>query len=200
MMALQATPTKQKVHRALLAKSYKADGFVKVCDVSHSAAQSAKMFAELFDFVKDYEYTSDEWRYTNINQDIMFSEHTSWVYFIVVAGVIYKIGETGNPLGIKVKTGSRIGQPKKSTECRFGRLSFMKDPTDGAIRAALFNAVKAGTVTLWAKKCEAVKSKIIFDGEDHIIHAQVHKQLEKKYLDLIVAATYMLPDGNKGRC
>lgn len=57
------------------------DGFKKVCDVVA---------------LKD-----KTWRYKNINKDLMYSDHTSWVYAIVLGKSIVKIGETGVPLGIK---------------------------------------------------------------------------------------------------
>jgi hypothetical protein len=59
--------------------SYLKDGFEKVCDVIQ---------------------TYGEWKYTNINRELMYYTHTSWVYFIVENEEIVKCGETGNPLGI----------------------------------------------------------------------------------------------------
>ena len=56
--------------------TYIADGFVKVCDV-----------------ILD---PNDEqfWKYINIDEDVMYSEHRSWIYFIVDGKEIAKAGET----------------------------------------------------------------------------------------------------------
>ena len=54
---------------------------------------------------------------------------------------IVKIGETGNPLGIRT---SRTDQPLKGTKCRFGRLiSHRNDVTDQSIRDTLEESVNA---------------------------------------------------------
>lgn len=64
----------------VLIDTYK-DSFVQVCKV-----------------VED---SSGNWMYAEINEDVMFDTHTSWVYFIVDNGIIKKVGETGLQLGIR---------------------------------------------------------------------------------------------------
>lgn len=83
--------------KAMNIKHYLNDGFKKVCDVN-------------IDSVGD-------WYYTDIDQSLMFDDYRSWVYFIVLDGIIHKIGECGTPLGIKPR--AIYGkfpelQPKKS--------------------------------------------------------------------------------------
>jgi len=51
--------------------------FERVCDVSKNSSD-------------------DSWFYDNVNEEIMFSQHRSWVYFIVVDNEIVKTGLHGN--------------------------------------------------------------------------------------------------------
>ena len=55
-------------------RHYKKDGFQKVCNVNQFAG---------------------EWHYSDIDTELMFCNHRSWVYFIVVDDEIVKGGETG---------------------------------------------------------------------------------------------------------
>ena len=77
---------------ALHIDNLKPDGFEKVCDV------------------RDSGYC--QWNYANMNDQLMFADHRSWVYAITQNNIVVKIGESGNPLGIKMPD----GQPKVGTQ------------------------------------------------------------------------------------
>lgn len=161
--------------KALNINSYTGDGFVKVCDVC-----------------ADY---SNRWFYENINESMMFSDHTSWVYMIVVDETIVKVGETGKPLGVRTKN---TGQPKFGTEGRFGRYRG-GDQTDYYIREELSKEVSEGRVSLWARRCEMVSLSITVGGNDDQTLTSFHKDLERRYLDFILTHTGMLPSLNKAK-
>ena len=160
---------------ALDVKNYQVDGFVKVCDVASD--------------------DMNRWYYTDINQAAMFADHRSWVYFIVVDGKIVKVGETGNPLGVRMKASN---QPEMSTRGRFGRYR-AGDNTDAVIREELENKVRKGQVQLWARRCEMVTVTTSVCGQDDITVTSFHKDLEMRYLDYIFAQTGKLPSLNKAR-
>ena len=160
---------------ALDIKNYQVDGFVKVCDVANDS--------------------DNRWYYTDINEAAMFADHKSWVYFIVVNGEIVKVGETGNPLGVRMKTSN---QPKLGTEGCFGRYR-TGDLTDAVIREELKKEVCKGLVTLWARRCEMVTVTTSVCGQDDITVTSFHKDLEMRYLDYIFAQTGTLPKLNKAR-
>jgi hypothetical protein len=158
--------------------NYIVDGFVKVCDVALDP--------------EDDQF----WIYTNINEEVMFDPHTSWLYNIVSDIEIVKHGESGNPLGIKTKS----GQPRSSTECRLGRYRRQcgKNDTDQNIREALYQEVKDGKVTIWALKCQVITIPILICGNiDKTVFA-THKDLEKKTLKYIKETAGRLPRLNKG--
>jgi hypothetical protein len=174
---------------------YLADGFEKVCDVYHEYADS--------DF---------SWQYYNINEDLMYGDHNSWVYFIVSGEDIMKVGETGQPLGIKSSNALLVGVPNKDYEydysclawCqpvqrstnRFGRLCgrfYGDNDTDWYIRTSLHTDVLAGKVSLWAKKCDKVEHTYQIAGKTVTVFSTVHKDLEVLYIDAIN------PPLNKGR-
>lgn len=154
--------------------SYIKDGFEHVCDV------------------KEYQGT---WIYQNQGR-YMYDPHTSWVYAITTDCEIKKIGESGNPLGIK-GTGN---QPKSGSTSRLGRY---KDGTgtDAHIRTSLESDIRSGkTVSIWAKKCPIIDYPTTIDGMPAVVNSAVHKELEKAYLDYIKkgnAGNY--PNLNKGR-
>ena len=135
------------------------------------------------------------WIYEDINEQIMFDDHRSWVYFIVVNDEIVKIGETGNPLGIRTKT---TDQPKCGSRSRFGRYRHGSD-TDEVIRESLAKDVQAGRVTLWARKCDIVEVDITIAGRLGKTSITYHKDLEMRYLDEIYAKTGGYPRLNKAR-
>ena len=159
-------------------KQYMQDGFVKVCDVSEGSYY--------------------DWYYKNINREVMYDSHKSWVYFIVLDGEIVKIGETGNPLGIESNSGY-VGiesQPKKGTMSRFGRYR-NGDGTDSFIRGALRKQVKAGRVSLWAKRCDMVEMELTIAGQKQTTLTSFHKDLELRYLTHFVNHVGCLPKLNK---
>ena len=162
---------------------YIADGFQKVCDVRHR-----------------FQKSNNEWYYFNINQDLMYDNHKSWIYFIVDDKKIVKVGETGNPLGIRKTKDNwlREDQPLKGTTNRFGRLAAMPDKTDGRIRNELKESVNNGLVSLWARRCEIKVEKILIAGKKIDTATTFHKELEMQYLDYMLN-NYYWPKLNKLR-
>lgn len=159
--------------------NYIDDGFEKVCDVTSDAL--------------------NHWWYKNINESLMYDRHWSWVYFIVVDDKIYKVGETGNLLGIKSSwmLGNDV-QPVTGSKSRLGRYR-KGDQTDEFVRNSLAKEAQQGKVSIWARKCEAVKTNIKIAGITKPTYSCFHKELEKQYLDHIVKHTGNLPLLNKGR-
>jgi hypothetical protein len=142
---------------------YSTLGFEKVCDVSDSL------------------YNNDGWLYSNINQSLLYADHTSWVYFVVEDDIVVKVGESGVPLGIRTKY---HGQPLSGTKCRFGRLANHKnDNTDSRIRESLKKSVTAGKVSLWAKKCEIELKEMKLEKNPLVCKKVYHKELELAILD-----------------
>jgi len=156
---------------ALNINSYITDGFKKVCDVRLMGGHSLE---------------EDGWRYANINEDLMFSRHRSWVYFIVSGDEIVKVGETGNPLGIRTRNSI---QPAISSTSRLGRLR-NKDGTDAYIRQNLNGEVVKGLVSIWAKKCDVIYINLLVGGKQTNIKTTVHKNLELEYLDWMMESYY----------
>jgi hypothetical protein len=155
---------------------YINDGFVKVCKVQHQ-----------------YSFTFN-WEYCDINYDLLYSSHKSWVYAICVDNIIYKLGETGNPLGIA----GYYFQPKTGSTSRLGR--YMNgDGTDAVIREKLSSEVNAGKVTIWARKCDTILVETQVAGRKVNSLTTVHKDLEMKYLDYIKRTTGKYPELNKCR-
>jgi hypothetical protein len=150
--------------------NFKADGFEKICNVKL--------------------YYDDKWIYTDIDYGLMYSEHNSWVYSIVVDDFIGKIGETAQPLGIRSDR-IRDGwvQPVTGTKCRLGRVANMKssgkrDDTDQVIRETLNPLLKDKVkVSIWAKKCEIVTVTEMIQGKPVNLNLTKHKDLELFYLN-----------------
>lgn len=155
--------------------NYISDGFEKVCDVRQTL--------------------DHHWMYINQNEYILYSTHRSWVYAICVNNKIVKIGETGNPLGIKHKIGN---QPIIGTSSRLGR--YRKGcGTDTDIREHLINEVADGKVSIWARKCETFTIETTIAGNKVLSTTSIHKDLEMKYLDFIKEKTGSYPLLNKAR-
>ena len=144
---------------ALDIKNYVNDGFVQVCRVVPMQDGS--------------------WNYADINTEVMYSEHTSWVYFIVEDGIIVKVGETGNPLGIKSRTfvPGMGTQPITGTKSRFGRYR-QGDLTDRYVRESTWNQAIDQRVTLWAKQCPTLLQEVTIQGLIHQTKVSMHKHLE----------------------
>lgn len=165
---------------ALDINTYLKDDFKKVC------------------IVKDPSGTGLEWFYEEIDESVMFDDHRSWVYFIVVNGKIVKVGETGNPLGIRYKRGNSK-QPIPGSKSRFGRYR-TGDESDWVVRRRLMESISSGDVVeFWAKRCEVVETQILVAGEPTVVDSEVHKKLEMVYLDYIFDNTGSLPQLNKSR-
>lgn len=160
---------------ALNIDTYKADGFVKVCDVRCDR------------YLK--------WYYQNINESLMYSTHNSWVYFIVVNKEIVKVGETGNPLGLPSLSSN---QPRCTTKGRFSRYR-MGDGTDEYIRRSLITEANAGIVSLWVRACKIVELPVTIAGTTKSTFTKFHKDLEMKYLDHIYSETGNYPALNTCR-
>lgn len=169
-------------------KNYLVDGFKKVCEVDANRSSPGVLW------------------YKNINCDLMYSEHCSWVYFIVVNDIIHKVGETGNPLGIEstvegdcvdLKTKVYIErQPTGNSTNRLGRLR-KGCGTDSYIRTEISRELAAGShVEIYAKKCPYVETEQSIGGENLIINTSMHKELERYYLYRF-SANYHLPWFNK---
>lgn len=168
------------MYATLNINNYLADGFYKVCDVINDGEGG--------------------WRYTNIDEDMMFDTHDSWVYFIVQNSLIKKCGESGNPLGIRGVQKGKRDHPVTGTESRLGRYMKMKDNTDGRIRQELFEHVERGEVSIWAMRCPIMYLDMSVGGKDVKVKYAGHKDLEHKYLDLIKEETGSYPELNFGRC
>lgn len=163
------------IDKAFNIKNFINDGFVKVCNVRQTGSKLKPL-----------------WEYTNIRKDVMFSEHRSWVYFIVLDTRIVKVGETGQPLGIDVG-----GQPGKSSKSRLGRYR-SGDGTDHNIRAELRPHLAAGqTVSFWVRECQTIVQEEIVNGIPREIENTLHKNLEQHYLQHFKDYTNRLPDLNK---
>lgn len=160
-------------------ETYINDGFQKICDVNLKYTESAQ-FSDV----------SCEWYYSNINEALMYLDHKSWVYFIVDGDIIVKVGETGNPLGIRNSRGQYLyfeDQPISGTKSRFGRLARFgnNSDTDGRIRHDLKESVINGSVSLWARKCEIKDFEVRIGGELVNTKVTFHKELELQYIDRI---------------
>jgi hypothetical protein len=163
-------------NKILHIKNFKDDGFEKVCDVKE-------------------EYYYNRWCYTNINKELMFDTHRSWVYAITLDDVIVKLGETGNPLGIKMSD----GQPKLGSQCRLGRYR-NGDGTDDYIRRELHDYLHDGhRISFWAKKCPIKMLSESIAGESIKVANTIHKSLEAAYLQYFEDSISCLPMLNKSR-
>lgn len=172
------------LHDALDINNYINDGFERVCTVA--------------------QYGDNYWRYTQVNNDLMFSDHRSWIYFIVTGDTIVKIGETGNPLGIKQSVrGIHYfeNNPVCGTTSRLGRYRKFcgQHDTDYVCRTKLREDVERGTVSIWAKACALVERSAIIQGIEKTATVSMHKDLEMVYLDNIFSQTGGYPLLNKAR-
>ena len=156
---------------------YAQDGFVEVCRL-------------------DYYKRTKQWAVHVVNEDYMWADHKSWVYIITDGNRVAKIGESGNPLGIR----TRNGQPLRGTKCRVGRI-LSGDTTDWDIRESLkHSAARAPSwVSIWAKKCNIVLQTVTIGGHAKKLTATYHKSLELEYLDAYYQITDTYPPLNKGR-
>jgi hypothetical protein len=145
-----------EIHPAYNILNYICDGFQHVADVVC--------------------HPNLEWSYSNANLELLFSPHTSWVYFIVRALEIVKCGETEKPLGIRYSR--EINQPIPNSTCRFG--GYRRGVSEWFIRDALKNCTD---VSIWARKCDIVEQRVMAAGTEQIMKSYHHKALEKWYLE-----------------
>lgn len=142
-----------------------------------------------------------EWLYTEINQDLLYSDHRSWVYFITCNGNIMKIGETGNPLGIRKKA-KDDNQPLCATTNRLGRYNryIPSGDSDQFVREYMYDYIQNNSlVEIWAYKCPIVEIECEFNGEKIKVNSTIHKHLEKKLIDYYINYTGRYPVLNTGR-
>jgi len=167
---------------ALDVEHYKSMGFQQVCRVNR--------------------LNDNTWYYTSIDHEIMYSDHRSWIYFITVDGRIQKIGETGNPLGIKSSIGvggARDTQPKTGSESRLGRYR-KGDQTDSRCREELKAAIDQGClVEFWAYKCPIKQETITLNEQALLVSVTHHKDLEMVLMDYYKQMTGSLPPLNLSR-
>jgi len=159
---------------------FEKDGFQRVC------------------VINDPSGFGHHWQYSEINQDLMFSDHRSWVYFVVVDREIWKVGETGNPLGIRYKR-LTSDQPIPGSRSRLGRYRF-GDATDEYVREELAQPIRRGArAEFWAKLCPIAATPVVIAGETEEVGSAIHKELEIAYLDWIWQQSGTLPALNKSR-
>jgi hypothetical protein len=155
-------------------KNFVDDGFEKVCDVVRG------------------------WQYQNIREDLMFSDHRSWVYFIVLNNLIVKVGETGLTLGIMAWRGDQV-TTLTGSKSRLGRL-LNGDGTDSYIRSSLYEDIKAGHQgSIWAKKCPVHASTITVAGKNVKVIHTIHKDVEQALLSYFLQEINQLPILNKAK-
>jgi len=154
---------------ALDVRNYQADGFQQVCRVVNCSL-------------------SGGWNYADIDMTVMYSDHKSWVYFIVVGFYIVKVGETGNPLGIKSRSYlDHLGwQPITGTQSRLGRYR-RGDGTDQYVRDSLRSRTRDQQVSIWARKCQTLELPITIQGQQRVVQVSMHKHLETDILKHMLA-------------
>lgn len=168
-------------------KDFVHDGFCKIADVE-----------------TDYQYHTPKnpnWQLTNTNDLLLYSEHDSWIYCIVRDDTIVKIGETGNPLGVRNQDGS-LGSGTKGRLgrlCTHGKADEQSTDTDSRIRYELKKDADDGLISIWAKQCPVETTTMILGGKEKTIRLQTHKSLEVVFLDHIFETTGAYPEMNKGR-
>ena len=168
-------------------KDFVHDGFCKIADVKTRDEVSSK--------------SRPTWKLENTNDLLLYSEHDSWIYCIVRDDTIVRIGETGNPLGIRNQDGS-LGS---GTKGRLGRLCTHGDAdewatdTDSRIRYELKKDANNKSISIWAKQCPIASTTMVLGGEEKTVRLQTHKSLEVVFLDHIFETTGAYPEMNKGR-
>jgi len=144
------------LHPAYDIRNYVSDGFQHVADVIC--------------------HPNLEWSYCRANFELLFSLHTSWVYFIVRGLEIVKCGETEKPLGIR--SSSELNQPVPNSSCRFG--GYRRGISERFIREALKDCTD---ISIWALKCDIVEQRVMVAGREQILKSCYHKALEKALLE-----------------
>ncbi len=185
------------------------DGFHKVCDV--------KLCHDDHELSKKNNYS---WVYNNVDLELLYLDHSSWIYFIILEKIIEKIGESGIPLGRQMQRKPKkeaLGiwesesfvrtQPVAATNNRLGRLRAGNftggangNDTDYRIREALYEAIRDGqNVEIWAKPCKVVKTPVTIAGVTEMTFSTTHKTEETFYLDKFKELTGDYPRLNRSR-
>lgn len=146
---------------------------------------------------------SGHWYYSEINTELMYSSHRSWVYCLVIDGEIVKIGESGNPLGIpsRVRDYSEA-QPLKATTSRLGRYR-AGDQSDARVREYIAGYLlehPGSCVEFWARACPVDSIDMLVGVGMITVENQHHKHLEKALLDYYHERVGRYPVCNTGRC
>lgn len=175
---------KKLTDKSISIRPWQKDGFIKVAD--------AKFFytTETTNYYNHYEFD-----YYNVNHELMFSSHNSWIYCITLNNFIIKIGETGNRLGLPYSGTKRLkyryhyDNPKSGSKSRLGRLKasyYNEYDTDYKIRESLYKHTKhdKDIISVWAKKCEKQACDIPIGGNIVRTEQTTHKFQEMAYLDL----------------
>lgn len=163
----------------------KDDGFEYVAEISK-------------DYAKGKEKTFC-WQYRDINESIMYSTHTSWIYVICIDQIIVKLGETELPLGTRSenfylkfcpnrKEMIYHRQPKKDGN-RLGRLAIYsskerENDTDIRIRRAIDEFLPKHSIQIFARKCHIVNMTVEFMESIRTLSTKMNKDLEVKYLHI----------------
>jgi hypothetical protein len=177
--SLDRSVTEVDSNHVLNVNNYLQDGFVPVCKVQHDILLSDGTYG---------------WRYVESDLSLLFSEHRSWVYFVVVDNAIVKVGQTGLRLGIPydvVAPENDRDQPICGTTNRFGRMrrQFNKpgqrEDTDSRNRKLLQSCVEEGRVTLWAKACPITLYEVTVQGINTVVEKTMNVDLETIILDHI---------------
>lgn len=138
----------------------------------------------------------NEWYYVDIDEDILYSKHRSWVYVLTRFNRILKIGETGNPLGIRSSKGG--SQPLRGSHNRLGRYR-RGDKSDQTVRESYRNETQDEYgLEFYAVKCQEIDISMPKLSKKPI-KAQIHKQLEKFLLDYYKEKVGVYPPSNTGR-
>lgn len=144
------------------------------------------------------------WYYSEIDRDIMFSQHRSWVYAITHQGHIKKIGETGNPLGVEGcysydSIFIKESQPKIGTQSRLGRYR-KNDGSDLIVREGLRQeTLNNKGIEIYAYQCPESEIELVINDQMVTVKSQINKQLEKIILDKIREVDGCYPFFNSGR-
>jgi len=157
---------------------YAPDGFKKICRIKNTSSIY-------------------KWTYEDINESMMYDTHRSWVYIITVDDVVFKIGETANPLGIRRSI--EYTQPIPGSRSRLGRYT-TGDGTDSNIRDQADEYLLARhNISIYAKKCDIVQASAMIGGFAQDTVGSTQKDQEMQYLDHFACMMGAIPLWNKSR-
>lgn len=167
--------------------------WTKICNVSYEFRKRKKLDEAGNPLV------AVQWKYDITNPETFYSDHTSWLYLITVNDYVFKIGETGVPLGIMAQSGKRAGQPITGTTTRLGRYQ-QGDQTDENIRQALLPIANDPNyvISFYVHKCKMANLPETING--HVFDKPFgnQKNIEKSFLTLFSHTVGELPYLNPG--